>query len=630
MRGAVRAEQIRTLYRQSVWVFAANPANALIVASVLWRPGTRATSVTWVAAMVAVTLGRLWARRSYLRRPPPVEEAGRWALRFAAGTFATGTTWGVGCALLFDPQRPGAQLVVTFVLGGMIAGASGTLASYLPAFVAFAAPALAALVARIAIEGDPSHVAIIVLMLIYGVVMTMVASNTQRALVEALRLRFDNEDLLVQLRTARSSLEEINRTLEDRVTERTAAFERQSETLRDARRMESIGLLAGGVAHDFNNLLTVVLANVSLLQRGQLDESDRTSVEEIRTSANRGALLVSQLLAFSRRQILKPQVLDLARIIADMEQFLGRLIGSQVELTIAIDPGPLPVEADPSQLQQVIINLCTNARDAMPDGGRLTIEAKRFEQPAESAAPSPPVGSYVVLLVRDTGIGMDDETRRLAFDPFFTTKEVGRGTGLGLATVYGIVEQSGGFIAVDSQPGRGSVFSVYLPASTNPIAATGVPELPPHPVPVSSQQPQVTVLLAEDNPMVRGVAARMLREAGYRVLEGVDGESALQVARGHDGPIDLLVTDLVMVRMGGIELAKRLAEQRPRLKILFISGFSWDSALPAINPDQGVDFLQKPFTPDALIASAGRLLATSVRGEGTPPVVPRTPPPTTT
>ncbi len=630
MRGAVRAEQIRTLYRQSVWVFAANPANALIVASVLWRPGTRVTSVIWVAAMVAVTVGRLWARRSYLRRQPPVEQTARWALRFVAGTLATGTTWGVGCALLFDSQRPGAQLLVTFVLGGMIAGASGTLASYVPAFIGFAAPALTALAVRIAMEGDSSHVAIIVLMLIYGVVMTMVASNTQRALVEALRLRFDNEDLLVQLRTARGSLEEINRTLEDRVRERTAAFERQSETLRDAQRMESIGLLAGGVAHDFNNLLTVVLANVSLLQRGQLEESDRISVEEIRTSANRGAVLVSQLLAFSRRQILKPQVLDLARIIADMEQFLGRLIGSQVELTIAIDPGPLPVEADPSQLQQVIINLCTNARDAMPDGGRLTIEAKRFEQGAEAPAPAPPVGSYVVLLVRDTGIGMDDETRRLAFDPFFTTKEVGRGTGLGLATVYGIVEQSGGFIAVDSQPGRGSIFSVYLPASTEPIAATGVRELLPHPLPVSSPQPEVTVLLAEDNPMVRGVAARMLREAGYRVLEGVDGESALQVARSHDGPIDLLVTDLVMVRMGGIELAKRLAEQRPRLKILFISGFSWDNALPAINPDQGVDFLQKPFTPDALIASAGRLLSSSVRGEGTPPAVPKTPPTSTT
>jgi len=617
MRGAVRAEQIRTLYRQGVGVFAANPINALIVALVLWRTAPRGPALLWVGTMVMITAGRLVLRQRYLTRSPPAAEADRWGTFFVAGTTLTGAAWGIGCSMLFDPQRPASQLLVTFVLGGMIAGASGTLASYVPAFVGFATPALAALGTRIALVGDPPHMAIVALMVVYGAVMTMVAKNTQRTLVESLRLRFDNEELLVQLRAARVSLEEANRTLEDRVKERTEAFERQSEALRDAQRMESVGLLAGGIAHDFNNLLTVVLANVSLLRGARLDEGDRQSIDEIGGAANRGADLVKQLLAFSRRQILKPRVLDLARVVGDMKAFLSRLIGSQVDLTVNVTAGPgaapLPVKADPSQLQQVIINLATNARDAMPEGGRLIIDVGRFEKVGSMGPPTLPAGSYARLCVRDTGVGMDEATRRLAFDPFFTTKEAGRGTGLGLATVYGIVEQSGGFIFLESQPGQGSTFTVYLPVSSDPLAGSGGIEAPSTAAP--AVRGHATVLLAEDNPMVRSVVSRMLREAGYRVLEGADGESALEVATKEAGTIDLLVTDLAMGRMGGIELAKRLGELRPKVRVLFISGFSWDSSLPALNPDRGVDFLQKPFTPDALIATTARLLAAEARGD---------------
>jgi len=618
MPGAVRAEQIRTLYRQGVGVFAANPINALIVTLVLWQTAPRGPALLWVGAMAAITAGRLLLRRHYLRRAPPAEEAGRWGAYFVVGTTLIGAAWGIGCSALFDPQRPASQLLVTFVLGGMIAGASGTLASYVPAFVGFATPALAALGARIALVGDSAHSAIVALMVVYGIVMTMVAKNTQRALVEALRLRFDNEKLLVQLRGARASLEESNRTLEDRVQERTAAFERQSEALRDAQRMESVGLLAGGIAHDFNNLLTVVLANVSLLRSVRLDDNDRQSIDEIASAANRGADLVKQLLAFSRRQILKPRVLDLARVVEDMKAFLSRLIGSQVDLSVTVNAGPgaggLPVKADPSQLQQVIINLATNARDAMPDGGRLSIEVDRFDKDGAAGPSSLPPGSYARLCVRDTGVGMDEATRRLAFDPFFTTKEAGRGTGLGLATVYGIVEQSGGFIFVESQPGQGSAFTVYMPVSPDPVAGSGGLEPPAAAAPPLARG-RATVLLAEDNPMVRSVVGRMLREAGYRVLESTDGENALEVAAGEPGAIDLLVTDLAMGRMGGIELAKRLGDLRPKLRVLFISGFSWDSSLPALSPERGVDFLQKPFTPEALIGCTARLLAAEAQGD---------------
>jgi signal transduction histidine kinase/CheY-like chemotaxis protein len=613
--GEVRAEQIRTLYRQSVWVFVANPVNALIVSIVLHRWTSRWVHFGWVIAMVAVTIGRLLLRRAYLRRQPPMQEAGLWGARFAVGTMATGAAWGLGCALLFNPTETLNQPIITFALGGMIAGASGTLAAYLPAFIAFEMPALAALGGRMALEGDAAHMGFVALLLVYGVVMTMVSANTQRSLVEAFRLRFENDALLAQLTAARGTLEEVNRTLEERVAERSAALERQSQALRDAQRMESVGMLAGGIAHDFNNLLTVVLANVSLLQSSRLNDQELQSVEEIRSSANRGASLVSQLLAFSRRQILKPQVLDLAKVVAEMEQFLRRLIGTRVELHVAIGPGTLPVKADPSQVQQVIINLATNACDAMPDGGRLTIETSGFDRSEGPAGPPIPPGRYALLEVRDTGVGMDADTRRLAFDPFFTTKEVGRGTGLGLATVYGIVEQSGGSIFVDSEPGRGSSFSVYLPrASSEALAAArsasqepgaGAPRLPP--------ARRATILLAEDNAMVRDVTARLLRDAGHLVIVASDGEEALRQAREHRGTIDLLVTDLIMARRGGIELAKTLAPEQPNLRILFVSGFSWDRALPDLDPERGVDFLQKPFAPEDLTRCVTKLLGATAR-----------------
>jgi len=616
MTAGVRAEQIRTLYRQSTWVFVANPVNAAIVALALREWPSRIACFGWVAVMALVTAGRLLLRRAYGRRLPSAEEAPRWGTRFVLGTFAVGATWGLGCALLFNPHDTANQLVVTFVLGGMIAGASGTLASYLPAFVAFETPALVFLAARILLEGDPAHLAFVALMAIYGVVMTMVTSNAQRSLIDAFKLRFENDALLAQLTSTRGSLEDVNRTLEQRVAERGAAFERQSEALRDAQRMESVGMLAGGIAHDFNNLLTVVLANVSLLQSGHLGEQEMLSVEEIRSSANRGASLVSQLLAFSRRQILKLQVLDLSKVVVETEQFLRRLIGTRVELHVSIPSEPLPVKADPSQIQQVIVNLATNARDAMPEGGRLTIESAAYDKTDGPDGPPIARGPYAVLTVRDTGIGMDADTRRLAFNPFFTTKEVGRGTGLGLATVYGIVEQSEGSIFIESEPGRGSSFSVYLPrAPLADLPGYGEavrPASTPTPGALSPVRP-ATVLLAEDNQMVRDVTARLLRDAGHTVLLASDGDEALRRAREHRGDIDLLIADLVMARRGGIEVAKLLARERPDLRILFVSGFSWDQTLPSVDPERGVDFLQKPFAPEDMARAVARLLAAPPR-----------------
>ncbi|MES1165173.1 MAG: ATP-binding protein [Verrucomicrobiota bacterium] len=625
---AVRAEQIRTLYRQSVWVFLANPINAIILSLVLWNVSSRPLLLAWTGTMGLVTAVRLWLRWRFQRVAPPLEQTPAWAARFVAATAIIGLVWGVGAALMYDPQNPALQLFVIFLVGGMVAGASGTLAFYVPAFLGFAAGALVPISVRFAVEGDPMRLGMAILVLVFGATLTLVALNAQRSLTQSVRLRFVNEHLLHRLSGAQTSLEDINRTLEQRVAERGAELERQSQALRDAQRMESVGLLAGGVAHDFNNLLTVVMANVHLLSAdASLTAPAHEAVGEIQGAASRAAALVSQLLAFGRRQVLLPKVLDLNTVVRDMEGLLSRLIGDHVELRVAFCPRRLLVKADPRQMEQVIINLATNARDAMPHGGVLSIETDvEAGQPggqALASATGAAADSYVVLTVRDSGVGMDSETRRQAFDPFFTTKEMGKGTGLGLATVYGIVEQSGGHIVVDSQPGDGSLFKIYLPqVAPELLADADADALSPAPAPLPRRRPpeaRARVLVAEDHPLLRHALSRVLSDLGLDLLMAEDGVQALEMSRADQGEIDLLITDVVMAKMGGLELARHLAAERPQLRVLFTSGYGWEKALPAIDPKHGIDFLRKPFVPEELTEKVTKLLAVvraAARGEG--------------
>jgi signal transduction histidine kinase/ActR/RegA family two-component response regulator len=606
---SVRAEQVRTLFGQSVIVLLANAVNALIIGAVLLPSAPVAPLVAWMALMTATTAARLELRRRYLRRRPGPEEATRWGARFVVGSTLTGVLWGVGSVLLFEQGGAPGKLLITFVVGGMTAGAAGTLAAYMPAFIGYTVPALAPLGVRISAMADPLGLAMGGMLWIYLLALVLVARANNRSLTEAFRLRFENEDLLAQLSRAKSDLEEINRTLEERVAERGAELEKKSEALRNAQRMESVGMLAGGVAHDFNNVLTIVLANVHfLLTCGRLDEEASEAVREIRGSSERAAALVAQLLAFSRRQVMRPKTVDLNRVVANMETLLARLLGDPVKLTVTLEAGPLLVKADPVQLEQVIINLASNARDAMPNGGQLTIETEAVDHTTGASAALPPTsraGPYAALVMRDTGVGMDAKTRRLAFDPFFTTKETGQGTGLGLSTVYGIIEQSGGHVLLESEPGRGTTFKIYLPRAFGaaPEASAALPA-------VGVARPgAATVLLAEDEPKVRAVTERALRQAGYTVLVAEDGARALDVARAHDGAIELLVADIVMANLGGLELARRLAPERPEMRVLFMSGYGWNVNLPTRDFKGGVDFLQKPFTPDALAEKVARLLA---------------------
>jgi PAS domain S-box-containing protein len=371
-------------------------------------------------------------------------------------------------------------------------------------------------------------------------------------------------------------------------------------------KMESIGRLAGGVAHDFNNLLTVIQGYCDLLAEELPDESPlQEELGQIQQASQRAAALTRQLLAFSRKQMLSPVVFGLNELVQNVCRMLDRVLGEDITLLTSLEPQLRPLNADPGQIEQVIMNLVINARDAMPTGGTLMIETSNIDLEHEYAAthPGAPSGPCVLLTVADTGYGMDELTRARAFEPFFTTKESAKGTGLGLATVYGIVKHSGGDITIASQPGHGTTFQIVLPASTGPaidqaiahesIAATGGTE---------------TILLVEDDGLVRDLVRTVLRHEGYTILEAAHGREALALAQQHTAPIDLLITDVVMPQMSGRELAEQLAQIRPQIKVLFMSGYTDDAVVRHGLLMAKVDLLSKPFSPLKLAAKVREVL----------------------
>jgi CheY-like chemotaxis protein len=382
--------------------------------------------------------------------------------------------------------------------------------------------------------------------------------------------------------------------------------------------METIGRLASGLAHDFNNLLTAILGQCDLLlRRLSREDPTRKAIAEIRGAGDRAAALTRQLLAYSRRQVLEPRVLDLNASVAAMLPMLRRLIGESVELVPALEPSLGRVKADASQIEQVVLNLAVNARDSMPQGGRLGIETANADLDkhfAKAHVPTRP-GRYVMLAVSDTGSGMDAKTRERIFEPFFTTKELGKGTGLGLATVYGIVKQSGGYIWVYSEPGIGSTFKIYLPRVDAEIAREKGGE--PSPGPPRGTE---TILLVEDDHTVRSLAREMLETSGYTVLEAREGREALGVGRRHGGPIHLLLTDVVMPQMGGRELAESIAAVHPAIRVLYMSGYTDGMIAYRGVPGAAGAYLQKPFTVESLTQKVREVLdARRARGRGRAP-----------
>jgi signal transduction histidine kinase/ActR/RegA family two-component response regulator len=408
-----------------------------------------------------------------------------------------------------------------------------------------------------------------------------------------------------EIQESNRQLRQLQAELEERVRARTRELEQAHEQLRHAQKMEAIGTLAGGVAHDFNNLLTAIMGYAQLMVlRLKPDDPALRDTEEILRSAERAAMLTRQLLAFSRREVLQPKLLDLNAIVGDLGKMLRRLIGETVELLVVPGEELWPVRADAGHLEQVLMNLTVNARDAMPEGGRITVETANIElgevYAGEHVGVKP--GQYVLLSVSDTGTGMDETTKARVFEPFFTTKGAGRGTGLGLSTVYGIVQQWGGAIQIYSDLGWGTTFKVYLPRAAGPAEAVG--KASKGEMPRGSE----TVLFAEDQDAVAAVVRATLQLCGYRVLQASNGSEAVELCRRYDGPIQLLVTDIVMPGMSGPELAAAVRTLRPETKILFISGYSERAFTSHGTLDGDAGFLQKPFMPAALALKVREVL----------------------
>jgi two-component system, cell cycle sensor histidine kinase and response regulator CckA len=380
------------------------------------------------------------------------------------------------------------------------------------------------------------------------------------------------------------------------ITERRQAEEdrrRLEEQLRQSQKMEAVGRLAGGIAHDFNNLLMVIMGHGELLRRS-LDANDPRlrKVQHVMGASERAARLVRQLLAFSRKQVMETRVLDLNTLVSDTARMLRPLLGEDVKVVARLDPVLGRVRVDPAQIEQVLMNLAVNARDAMPTGGTITLETADVRVPASGeAAPA----RHAALTVRDTGLGMDEKTRAQAFEPFFTTKAGTGGTGLGLSMVYGIVQQSGGHIAVESAPGRGSCFRILLPCAEGPGEANEA-------APVAAAPPAggETVLVVEDEPTIRALACEMLESHGYLTLGAGSGEEALGLAVRHAGPIHLLLADVVMPGLAGPALAERFAVVRPYARVLFMSGYAGDDLARHGLADDVLQFVPKPFTADLL------------------------------
>jgi signal transduction histidine kinase/ActR/RegA family two-component response regulator len=602
------SQQVRLLYSSGIEGLLATTINAPILAYIQRDVIAAPIVGWWLVYIAAVTLARAALVYQYWRSTHTDRSAARWSRAYGIGAALAGLGWGVAGIVLYPPASIPHQVFLVFMLGGMAAGAVAVLTPRMEIFLVFFLPTLLPIIGQLVKQPGDLHLTMGGVLFIFMLALLFTARRMHYTILSSLTLRSENTGLVQYLTSANVQAEQRNQELKREIQQREqteAALQASQEQLLQSQKMEAIGQLAGGIAHDFNNLLLVMNGySELLLNELKSDEKKRLKVEQIKRAGERAAALTQKMLAFSRRQVTHPRPIDLNAAVSSIAPMLTRLIGESIHVVTKLTPVG-QVKADPMQIEQVIMNLALNARDAMPQGGTLTIGTCNIELDHIYTGhhPGSQVGTYVQLTVRDTGIGMDAETKRRVFEPFFTTKEVGKGTGLGLSVVYGIIKQSGGYIEVTSESQSGSLFTVYLPRLSAAVA------LSPPPAPGRSLETgRESILVVEDEQAVRTLISSLLRQQGYDVFEASDGDEALRAVEQAPGAIHLLIADLVMPRLGGCELAHRLRIQQPHVKVLYMSGYSDDTLLRQEGLPLGADFLQKPFTPEALAGKVRKVL----------------------
>lgn len=597
----MHSEEVRALFEQVRPVLWANVGVACIVCATLYGHVPQERLLAWLVAILFLTTLRVLFHASYSREKPKADEIESWGRRFVLGSTASGMLWGAAGLLFFRSDSLLSQGLLTFALAGMTAAAAGTLASHLPAFFGYALPALAPLAVRALWEGDPIHYGMAAMVVAFAIGMQRVARNNHRVLVRAFSLAHENQRLLNQLSLSQVELQETNRTLEHRVLERTQALEQQAEALRQAQRLELAGRLAGGLAHDFNSLLTVVINNsVALKEQQPLDEQGAQATDEMLQAGQRGVALIRQLLAFSRRKRAEPRAFSLNQLVREWSLLFQHILGHEVTIDVRLEARDFDARADPAQVEQVLVNLVASARSRLRGDGKLLLSTRMLNLTADAQlAPA----DYAELSIEFSGRQPSDDEPEQPLDPLMSFNVDSRQRGVGLASVWATAQEWGGRISVDTENTDHVRYSVLMPAAVSSRRGAKLT-----PTPSSKKRRSATVLVVDDEPTLRAVVRRALLREGYSVLTAEDGQRALALAAGHSGPIDLLLTDVVMPGLSGLEVARQLRTERPLLPVLYISGFTFEEEVPKNDLTQLLGYLPKPFDTRQLVNKVAELL----------------------
>jgi signal transduction histidine kinase/CheY-like chemotaxis protein len=573
--GAVYAERIDAVFRQIPIALGVNFVNAALTAFVLAPLAARPLPLPWLLSVTIITTGRgiLWLL--YRRAPIRPENARLWSRLACCASLFTGLCWGIGGAVLFPVVPMQGKIFLAIVIGGMCSGAAVVSASHLPTLLAYILSASLPMAGYFFAAGSTTNSALGVMTVIFAAALALAGRHFGQIFTEALRLRFE--------------LNETNLRLQAEMAEHRAT----EAALHQAQKLEAIGHLTGGIAHDFNNLLTVVVGNATLLRDRATDEPARRRAAAILSVAERGERLTRQLLAFSRRRMLRPEAVALQHRVAEIGELLARALREDIAIEIEVPEEVWPVAVDPGEFELALLNIAVNARDAMPEGGKFRLAAHNTRC-GGGAASGGLFGDFVALTLSDTGTGMPAEVMAQAFEPYFTTKDTGLGSGLGLSQVYGFANQSGGAALIASEPGQGTAITLFLPrAGEAALSCPAVTDLAPAAAPAR-------ILLVEDDGEVAEATQELLRDIGFETRWAQNGAEALALAEGNAG-IDLVLSDVVMPGgVSGLDLARTLRERRPQLPVILGTGYT-RYAPQAMS--EGFELIEKPYRRDALAAA---------------------------